>query len=147
MRTTLATEEIRFGDNDTLPALVSNLVDAELLIILTDQQGLFTAAPSINSDATLISEISINDTRLDSMEGDSRSVLGGAACPPKCAPARAGHPFRRSRGRRRPPPATSLPRPSPTANSALIFHPTSNLWWQENVGWPKNYSMKRFYVS
>jgi len=43
----VATEEIRFGDNDTLAALVANLVEADLLIILTDQKGLFTADPSL----------------------------------------------------------------------------------------------------
>lgn len=73
---TVATEEIRFGDNDTLAALVANLVEAELLIILTDQQGLFTGDPSVYPDATLISEISVNDSRLDKMAGDSRSGLG-----------------------------------------------------------------------
>jgi glutamate 5-kinase len=73
---TVATEEIRFGDNDTLAALVANLIEADLLIILTDQQGLFTSDPSINPDATLISEISVNDTRLEQMAGESRSGLG-----------------------------------------------------------------------
>lgn len=73
---TVATEEIRFGDNDTLAALVANLIEADLLIILTDQQGLFTSDPSINPDATLISEISANDTRLEQMAGASRSGLG-----------------------------------------------------------------------
>ncbi|MGZ5056778.1 MAG: glutamate 5-kinase, partial [Methylobacter sp.] len=55
----VATEEIRFGDNDTLAALVANLVEADLLIILTDQKGLFTADPGLNPDAKLISEISV----------------------------------------------------------------------------------------
>jgi glutamate 5-kinase len=73
---TVATEEIRFGDNDTLAALVANLIEADLLIILTDQKGLFTSDPSVNPDATLISEISVNDTRLEIMAGESRSGLG-----------------------------------------------------------------------
>lgn len=73
---TVATEEIRFGDNDTLAALVANLVEAELLIILTDQKGLFTGDPSVYPDATLISEISVNDDRLETMAGESRSGLG-----------------------------------------------------------------------
>lgn len=73
---TVATEEIRFGDNDTLGALVANLVEADLLIILTDQQGLFTADPSLYPDAELISEISVNDSRLDIVAGESRSGLG-----------------------------------------------------------------------
>ena len=51
---TVATDEIKFGDNDTLAALVANLVEADLLVILTDQQGLFTADPRNNPDATLI---------------------------------------------------------------------------------------------
>lgn len=72
----VATEEIRFGDNDTLGALVANLVEAELLIILTDQQGLFTGDPSLNPDVELISEISVNDGLLDKVAGDSRSGLG-----------------------------------------------------------------------
>lgn len=72
----VATEEIRFGDNDTLAALVANLVEAELLVILTDQKGLFTADPSVYPDATLLSEVSVNDERLEKMAGDSRSGLG-----------------------------------------------------------------------
>jgi glutamate 5-kinase len=72
----VATEEIRFGDNDTLGALVANLVEADLLIILTDQQGLFTADPGLYPDAELISEISVNDGRLDVVAGESRSGLG-----------------------------------------------------------------------
>jgi glutamate 5-kinase len=54
---TVATEEIRFGDNDNLSALVSNLVGADLLVLLTDQSGLFTADPRSNADARLIDEI------------------------------------------------------------------------------------------
>ncbi|MGZ8903119.1 MAG: glutamate 5-kinase [Methylobacter sp.] len=73
---TVATEEIRFGDNDTLAALVANLVEADLLIILTDQKGLFTGDPGLYPDAELISEISVNDKRLDKIAGDSRSGLG-----------------------------------------------------------------------
>jgi glutamate 5-kinase len=73
---TVATEEIRFGDNDTLAALVANLVEAELLIILTDQQGLFTRDPGIYPDAVLIPQISVNDERLEQMAGESRSGLG-----------------------------------------------------------------------
>ena len=72
----VATEEIRFGDNDTLGALVANLVEADLLIILTDQLGLFDSDPSINSDAKLISQISSHDSRLVAMAGGSRSGLG-----------------------------------------------------------------------
>lgn len=72
----VATEEIRFGDNDTLGALVANLIEAELLIILTDQQGLFTADPGVDPNARLVSEISVGDRSLDAMAGGSRSGLG-----------------------------------------------------------------------
>ncbi len=72
----VATDEIRFGDNDTLAALVANLVEAELLIILTDQTGLFDADPSIHPTAQLISNISVNNQLLDKVAGESRSGLG-----------------------------------------------------------------------
>ena len=85
---TVATEEIRFGDNDTLAALVANLVEADLLLILTDQQGLFTADPSIDTDATLISQINVNDERLESMAGESRSGLGRGGMSTKVSAAR-----------------------------------------------------------
>lgn len=72
----VATEEIRFGDNDTLAALVANLVEADLLLILTDQAGLFDADPSLDNNASLISEASVNDSLLDQVAGESRSGLG-----------------------------------------------------------------------
>jgi len=55
---TVATEEIRLGDNDNLSALVANLIEADLLVMLTDQTGLFTADPRSNSSARLIRDIS-----------------------------------------------------------------------------------------
>lgn len=73
---TVATDEIRFGDNDTLGALVANLVEADLLIILTDQQGLFDADPSQHPAATLIEQANVNDKLLDEVAGESRSGLG-----------------------------------------------------------------------
>ena len=73
---TVVTDEIRFGDNDTLAALVANLVEADLLIILTDQQGLFDSDPGLNPDAKLISSARVNDTILDAAAGESRSGLG-----------------------------------------------------------------------
>lgn len=85
---TVATEEIRFGDNDTLAALVANLIEADLLIILTDQQGLFTGDPGLYPDAELISEISVNDGNLDKMAGDSRSGLGRGGMSTKVKAAR-----------------------------------------------------------
>jgi len=72
----VATDEIRFGDNDTLAALVANLVEADLLILLTDQSGLFDSDPGINPDAQLISSASVNDSLLDDVAGESRSGLG-----------------------------------------------------------------------
>jgi glutamate 5-kinase len=53
----VATEEIRIGDNDNLSALVANLIDADLLVLLTDQEGLYTADPRKHASATLISEV------------------------------------------------------------------------------------------
>ena len=73
---TVATEEIRFGDNDTLGALVGNLIDADLLIILTDQKGLYDRDPSVDPTATLVKEATISDERLSAMVGESRSGLG-----------------------------------------------------------------------
>ncbi len=72
----VATDEIRFGDNDTLAALVANLVEAELLIILTDQAGLLDSDPGINPEAKLISTAAVNDVLLDKVAGGSRSGLG-----------------------------------------------------------------------
>ncbi|NOR68287.1 MAG: glutamate 5-kinase [Methylomarinum sp.] len=72
----VATDEIRFGDNDTLAALVANLVEAELLIILTDQAGLLDSDPGINPNAELISSASVDDPLLDRVAGESRSGLG-----------------------------------------------------------------------
>jgi glutamate 5-kinase len=54
---TVATDEIRVGDNDTLSALVANLIDADLLVLLTDQAGLFTADPNLDSTAKLVTEV------------------------------------------------------------------------------------------
>jgi len=73
---TVATEEIRFGDNDTLAALVANLVGADLLIILTDQAGLLDSNPDINPNAKLISTANVNDSLLDEVAGESSSGLG-----------------------------------------------------------------------
>ncbi|MBB1487956.1 glutamate 5-kinase [Oceanospirillum sediminis] len=67
---TVVTDEIRFGDNDTLGALVANLMEADTLMILTDQEGLFTADPRSVPDATLISEAWADDPELAGMAGD-----------------------------------------------------------------------------
>ncbi|GFO71791.1 glutamate 5-kinase [Bathymodiolus japonicus methanotrophic gill symbiont] len=84
----VATDEIRFGDNDTLAALVANLVEADLLIILTDQLGLFDSDPSVNASAVLIEQISSNDERLEAMAGGSRSGLGRGGMATKVSAAR-----------------------------------------------------------
>jgi glutamate 5-kinase len=66
---TVVTDEIRFGDNDTLAALVANLIQASTLLLLTDQQGLFDANPRTHPDATLISARQADDPALDTMAG------------------------------------------------------------------------------
>ncbi|MBT3707519.1 MAG: glutamate 5-kinase, partial [Proteobacteria bacterium] len=72
---TVATEEIKFGDNDSLGALVGNLVEADFLIILTDQEGLFKDDPRINPNTTLIREGRAGDPLLEKFAGGS-GVLG-----------------------------------------------------------------------
>ncbi|MFT5571891.1 MAG: glutamate 5-kinase [Cryomorphaceae bacterium] len=75
---TVATDEIAFGDNDNLGALVANLVDADLLVILTDQNGLYTADPRSNPDAELLHEVDANDSSLRAMaKGGSGIGRGG----------------------------------------------------------------------
>ena len=69
-------EEIRIGDNDNLSALVANLVDADLLIILTDQAGLFTADPALDPQAQLIAEVPEIDERIWRLAGGSASGIG-----------------------------------------------------------------------
>ena len=73
---TVVTDEIRFGDNDTLGALVTNLVEADLLVILTDQQGMFSADPRSNPQAELISHARASDPALAAMAGGSAGALG-----------------------------------------------------------------------
>jgi glutamate 5-kinase len=72
----VSNEEIRFGDNDTLGALVANLIEADLLIILTDQQGLFDANPADNPDARLIERADARDPKLVEYAGPSSGDLG-----------------------------------------------------------------------
>ncbi|MBK7899233.1 MAG: glutamate 5-kinase [Azonexus sp.] len=73
---TVVTDEIKFGDNDTLGALVANLIEAEALIILTDQPGLYTADPRRDASATLIAEATAGDESLEGMAGGAGSSLG-----------------------------------------------------------------------
>jgi glutamate 5-kinase len=72
----VAIDEIKFGDNDNLSALVANLVEADLLLILTDQQGLFTADPSTNADARLVREVTTIDHSVRVMASGSSGDIG-----------------------------------------------------------------------
>ena len=72
---TVVTDEIKFGDNDNLAALVTNLICADLLIILTDQGGLYTADPRQDASATLLSEAIAGDPALELMAGGAGSQL------------------------------------------------------------------------
>lgn len=74
---TVATDEICFGDNDNLAALVANMADADLLIILTDQNGLYTADPRSNPDAKLLDRVDANDPTLAAMATGGSSVGRG----------------------------------------------------------------------
>ncbi|TVQ86618.1 MAG: glutamate 5-kinase [Chromatiaceae bacterium] len=85
---TVATDELRFGDNDTLAALVANLIEADLLILLTDQDGLFEADPRQQPDAHLIGETRVDDNRLDAIAGGSGSGLGSGGMLTKVRAAR-----------------------------------------------------------
>lgn len=73
---TVVNDEIKFGDNDTLGALVANLVEADVLIILTDQQGLYTADPRKDPTATFVHEARAGDPALEVMAGGAGSSIG-----------------------------------------------------------------------
>ena len=73
---TVATDEIRFGDNDTLAALVANLLEADLLIILTDVEGLLDADPRVNPDAQRIATAVATDPSLDALPSGGAGTLG-----------------------------------------------------------------------
>jgi glutamate 5-kinase len=73
---TVVVDEIKFGDNDTLGALVANLVEADALVILTDQKGLFTADPRKDPDARFVHEAAAGDPALEAMAGGAGSSLG-----------------------------------------------------------------------
>ncbi len=73
---TVVNDEIKFGDNDTLGALVANLVEADALVILTDQQGLFTADPRKDKTATLVQQAQAGDPALEAMAGGAGSSIG-----------------------------------------------------------------------
>lgn len=73
---TVVNDEIKFGDNDTLGALVANLVDADALVILTDQKGLYTADPRKHPDARFVDEAQAGDPALEAMAGGVGSSIG-----------------------------------------------------------------------
>jgi glutamate 5-kinase len=72
----VAVDEIKFGDNDNLSGMVANLIDADLLIILTDQPGLYTADPRYNPEATLIKEVPVIDEAIRAMASGSSGDIG-----------------------------------------------------------------------
>ena len=74
---TVVTDEIRFGDNDTLAALVANLIDADALLLLTDQQGLYEQDPRNNPDAELVRAADVNAPELDAMAGEGGALGRG----------------------------------------------------------------------
>ena len=84
----VANDEIRFGDNDNLAALVANLIGADKLIILTDQAGVFNKNPEVFSDAQLIEQCGTNDKQLDQSAGPSHNSIGRGGMVTKIAAAR-----------------------------------------------------------
>ena len=74
---TVVTDEIRFGDNDTLAALVANLIDADALLLLTDQQGLYREDPRRNPAAELVQTCDVHDPQLDDMAGEGGALGRG----------------------------------------------------------------------
>ncbi len=84
----VANDELRFGDNDTLAAMVANLVEADLLVLLTDQEGLFDRDPRFDTSAQLISEAQANDPLLQQVAGESASGLGRGGMVTKVRAAR-----------------------------------------------------------
>lgn len=85
---TVAIDEIRLGDNDTLAALVSNLIEADLLVILTDQQGMYDADPRTCPDAKLLHQVEAHSPELEQMAGDSMGRLGRGGMATKVGAAR-----------------------------------------------------------
>jgi len=73
---TVVVDEIRFGDNDTLGALVTNLIEADCLVILTDQAGLYTADPRKDPNARLVERAEAGDAALEDMAGGAGSAVG-----------------------------------------------------------------------
>jgi glutamate 5-kinase len=85
---TIADDEIRYGDNDRLAALVSHLIGADLLVMLTDTPGLFTADPRLDTEASLIEEIAEVDAALEAVAGASGTPHGSGGMASKLAAAK-----------------------------------------------------------
>lgn len=89
---TVVTDEIRLGDNDTLGALVTNLIEADTLIILTDQRGLYDSDPRKNPDAKFMAHVQSGDPALEAMAGGAGSGIGtGGMLTKVLAAKRAAH--------------------------------------------------------
>ena len=84
----VANEELRVGDNDTLAAIIANLMSADLLMILTDQDGFFDKDPRVNATATLIDHARVNDESLDLAASGSSGSLGRGGMQTKLTAAR-----------------------------------------------------------
>jgi|TARA_B110000037_G_scaffold59023_1_gene72148 glutamate 5-kinase len=85
---TVATDEIRFGDNDNLAAMVSNLVEADCLLLLTDEKGLYTEDPKKNNKAELIKSAFVDDKQLDKIASGTFSDVGTGGMTTKIEAAR-----------------------------------------------------------
>jgi glutamate 5-kinase len=85
---TVVVDEIRFGDNDTLGALVTNLIEADALVILTDQKGLYSSDPRKNPQAELVKQAAAGDPALDAMAGGAGTLLGSGGMLTKVQAAR-----------------------------------------------------------
>ena len=85
---TVSTRELQLGDNDTLAALVANLIEADLMVILTDQPGLFDKDPNAHENARLIEEAWIDDPALDDYAGQGQGCLGRGGMRTKIQAAR-----------------------------------------------------------
>jgi glutamate 5-kinase len=85
---TVASEEIRFGDNDSLAAMVANLIEADLLVLLTDQDGLFSSDPRDNNNAKLIRHGYVDDKNLDDLASGTKSTIGTGGMATKILAAR-----------------------------------------------------------
>jgi glutamate 5-kinase len=85
---TLADDEIRYGDNDRIAALVANMVRADVLVLLTDTAGLFTADPRLDSEASLIEEVAAVDEQLEVIAGGTGTVRGSGGMASKLAAAK-----------------------------------------------------------